>query len=297
VPIDYANITDISAIDPLIAYVPHNGVLYILMRMGLFGGIAFWSLLGAGIITGCRLVRSRNREVAVFGALLACALVGYALEGYNDQGFFMYRIAFVIGALLGLGEAARRLEAEGIVAETVPDVLVPARPRRATAPARRAPERKPRTAPVRLQGSARRVDRLTQRVALVLLPIAIGFFVWLVFAGAKADTSAPFPRTTPATARSTPRELPPKPMVARARPISLVLQDVRTDSWAEIRRGSADGPIAYDGVLRKGDRVELSGTRLWARFGGASDLEITVDGRRVPLQGTVETVFTGGGSR
>ena len=120
VPIHYmpGTITDISSIDPLILYVPHNGVLYILMRMGLFGGIAFWSLLGAGILTGCRLVRSRNREVAVFGALLACALVGYALEGYNDQGFFMYRIAFVIGALLGLGEAARRLDARGLVART-----------------------------------------------------------------------------------------------------------------------------------------------------------------------------------
>ena len=79
---------------------------------GAVRGIAFWSLLGAGILTGCRLVRSRNPEVAVFGTVLACVLVGYALEGYNDQGFFMYRIAFVVGTLLGLGEAARRIDAQ-----------------------------------------------------------------------------------------------------------------------------------------------------------------------------------------
>ena len=133
VPIDYiqGSITDISAIDPMIRFVPHNGVLYILMRMGLFGGIAFWSLLAAGIITGCRLVRSRHREVAVFGTVLACALVGYALEGYNDQGFFMYRIAFVVGTLLGLGEAARRLDARGLVAQPAAAGALPARPRTA----------------------------------------------------------------------------------------------------------------------------------------------------------------------
>ena len=190
VPIDYmqGSITDISSIDPMIRFVPHNGVLYILMRMGLFGGIAFWSLLGAGILTGCRLVRSRNPEVAVFGTVLACVLVGYALEGYNDQGFFMYRIAFVVGTLLGLGEAARRLDARGLVAEPATAAALPARPLTAPRAARPAPRRKLRPAPapalVRAHSSPRRFDRIAQRAALVLLPIAIGFFIWLVFAGA-----------------------------------------------------------------------------------------------------------------
>jgi RodZ C-terminal domain len=294
-PIDYAqgSITDISSIDPLIRYVPHNGVFYILMRMGLFGGIAFWSLLGVGILTGCRLVRSRNREVAVFGALLACGLVGYALEGYNDQGFFMYRIAFVIGTLLGLGEAARRLEARGDVLEAAP-AAVPARARVASAPARRAPKPRARPVPVRAQADARSFDRLAQRLAVVLLPIAIGFFVWLVFAGAKTDTSAPFP-VHPVQGRTTPRERPPTRAVVTPKSVSLVLEDVRTDSWVEIRQGSATGALVYSGVLRTGDRVALKGTRLWARFGGAGDLRVTANGRVVPLQGTIETVFTPGG--
>ncbi|MDQ6795011.1 MAG: hypothetical protein M3067_09390, partial [Chloroflexota bacterium] len=111
VPIDYAlPIADIKSIDPLISYVPHNGVLYVLMRLGLLGGIALWALLAAGIISGCRLARSADRELALVGALLVCALFGYALEGAIDQGFFFYRIAFVVGSLLGLAEAARRLE-------------------------------------------------------------------------------------------------------------------------------------------------------------------------------------------
>jgi len=115
VPIDYAlPIVNISTIDPLIAYIPHNGVLYVFMRMGVLGAVAFWSLLGAGIVGGCRLARCRDRELALIGALLVCGLLAYAVEGYNDQGFFFYRIAFVVGTLLGLGEAARRLCASTI---------------------------------------------------------------------------------------------------------------------------------------------------------------------------------------
>ena len=140
VPIDYRVLTtNISSIDPLIAYIPHNGVFYILMRMGLLGGIAFWSLLGVGIIGGCRLVRSHDREAALVGALVTCALVGYALEGYNDQGFFLYRVAFVIGSLLGLAEGARRLSERRVarpaavpvpVAVPIPVPALPAPPPR-----------------------------------------------------------------------------------------------------------------------------------------------------------------------
>jgi hypothetical protein len=110
VKIDYAlPIADISQLDPLIAYIPHNDVLDVLMRMGLLGGIAMWSLIGAGIISGSRLARSRDRELAVVGAVTAAAVVAYALMAGVDQGFFFYRIAFITGTMLGLAEAARRL--------------------------------------------------------------------------------------------------------------------------------------------------------------------------------------------
>jgi hypothetical protein len=112
VPIDYAlPIEDISDLDRFIAYVPHNGVLYVLMRMGILGGVAFWALLATGIVSACRLAHSADRELAVAGAFVACALVAYTMEGAIDQGFFFYRIAFAVGTLLGLTEAALRLDA------------------------------------------------------------------------------------------------------------------------------------------------------------------------------------------
>jgi hypothetical protein len=109
-PIDYAlPIVDIRDIDPYIAYIPHNGVWWIFLRLGVQGTVAFWALLGVGIITATRLARVGRGHLGVVGMLLACALPAYALLGYNDQGFFFYRVGFVMGALLGLAEAARRI--------------------------------------------------------------------------------------------------------------------------------------------------------------------------------------------
>lgn len=110
VKVDYAlPITDISSIDATIAYVPHNQVLDVLVTMGFLGGVAVWFLIGAGVISGSRLAMARDREVAVLGLVVACALVAYALIGAVDVGFFWYRVAFITGTLLGLAESARRL--------------------------------------------------------------------------------------------------------------------------------------------------------------------------------------------
>jgi hypothetical protein len=192
VPINYApgSILDLSSIDPLIAYVPHNGVLYIPMRIGLFGSVAFWSLLGIGIIGACRLARSRDREVALFGVLVSCALVGYALEGYNDQGFFWYRIAFVMGTLLGLAEAARVLDGRVTVSDTIETTTsgtAPKRPSRAatrSALPRHSVLRKPERAEPSKAEKVRveMVGWIARWGARLLLPIAIGFFIWLIVA-------------------------------------------------------------------------------------------------------------------
>jgi hypothetical protein len=108
--IDYVlPITDISDLDPLIAYIPHNGVLYVVMRMGILGAILFWTFIGVAIVAGCRLARSRDPDVALIGLVVPAACVAYALQGYNDQGFFFYRIAICLGVLLGLVESAARL--------------------------------------------------------------------------------------------------------------------------------------------------------------------------------------------
>jgi hypothetical protein len=110
IPIDYVSaITNISTIDPLIAYVPHNGVLWIWMRLGMQGEIAFWCLIAVSMVRACRLATSKDRRLALFGTLVASALVAYVIDGYEDTAFAEFRIAVAMGCLLGVMEAATRL--------------------------------------------------------------------------------------------------------------------------------------------------------------------------------------------
>jgi hypothetical protein len=102
----------VTAGDSGITYVPHNSVLYILMDMGFLGAAAFWAMLGAGIIAGCRLARCPDRLFAMVGAIVAAMVVAWALEGAVDMGFTFVRITMVMGCLLGLLEACRHMHAE-----------------------------------------------------------------------------------------------------------------------------------------------------------------------------------------
>jgi hypothetical protein len=115
IPIDYVvPIVDLSAITALIKYVPHDNVLYIWMRMGVEGMVAFWFLIGMALITACRVVRKVDRQAAMIAVLIAASIIGYLVEGKVDYGFFWFRMAIFIGVCLGL--------LEGIVAQanTVP---------------------------------------------------------------------------------------------------------------------------------------------------------------------------------
>jgi hypothetical protein len=317
VPIDYAlPIQDISSIDPLIKYIPHNGVLYILMRMGILGGIAFWSMLGLALVAACRLARSADREVAVIGALVSAMLVAYAFEGHTDQGFFYYRVAFVMGTLLGLMEAAARLRTTtaesarpvaAAVAAVAAPVAVPLPPR--VVVARPAP---PVAAPVRRRPKVRRLprarapetqaQRLARLVAAVLFPLGIAFLVWVVLAGGSHAAAVPRPAPRPVVTQTFPaRDLTDDRLaqgasrLARATaPEAVVVTGVDTGSWLQVRRGSADGPVLYEGVLADGQTLRFSSSSLWLRAGAAARLAVTVDGRPLPLDGTVETTIGGG---
>ena len=107
--IDYVlPITDISAIDPFITFLPHNSVLDMWMRMGAQGVAVFLFLVAAAVIRACRLVHSGDRELAAFGAFAVCAVVAYVVQGYTDMGFFWFRIALFVGTVLGAVEVAHR---------------------------------------------------------------------------------------------------------------------------------------------------------------------------------------------
>jgi hypothetical protein len=122
VPIDYAlPIANIRNIDPMIAYIPHDSVLYLWMRLGIAGEVAFLMMIAAAILRAVELARVGDKELALFGALTVCAVVAYLVQGYNDMGFSWFRIALCMGVLFGATEAAlriarrERVPAEGVL--------------------------------------------------------------------------------------------------------------------------------------------------------------------------------------
>lgn len=108
-PIDYAiPIVDLSSENSVISYIPHNGVFYVWMRMGLLGELALWSVIGTALLRACQLTRVATGETRLLGALAVCAIIAYVLMGYEDMGFFWFRIAFCVGGILGAVEARLR---------------------------------------------------------------------------------------------------------------------------------------------------------------------------------------------
>jgi hypothetical protein len=109
----------VVAQDASILYIPHNGILYVLMRLGILGGLAFWMMLASAIITSSRLALVRDREMAAIGAIAAAMAVGWAFMAAEDMGFVFDRVTLVMGCVLGLTEAARHISASGVRRERV----------------------------------------------------------------------------------------------------------------------------------------------------------------------------------
>ena len=107
--VNTVHLPNLSKGDAFILYIPHNQILYIWLRTGIPGALAFWFLIGAAVVSAGRLARVRDPEYSLFGALVVCALSAYLIEGWYDQGLTSFRVAILMGCLLGSVEAAHRL--------------------------------------------------------------------------------------------------------------------------------------------------------------------------------------------
>jgi hypothetical protein len=78
---------------------------------------------------------------------------------------------------------------------------------------------------------------------------------------------------------------------AKRVPVDLRIAAHGSGSWLEVRRGSATGAVLYSAILTDGSTLHFRAPRLWTRFGAASNLTITADGRPVQLHGTYDKLF------
>ncbi|MBJ7599620.1 MAG: hypothetical protein DLM67_17785 [Candidatus Nephthysia bennettiae] len=100
---------DASDLDPLINFIPHNNILYVWLRLGVAGMLAFWFMVGAAVVAACRLSRHPDTFLALFGVLALVAVISWLFEGWYDKGIVSFRVVFFVGCLLGSLGAALRL--------------------------------------------------------------------------------------------------------------------------------------------------------------------------------------------
>lgn len=100
---------DASSYDPLVFYIPHNSVLWVWVKMGVFGMFAFWWMAGVAVITAARVARRGEPDMALVATLGIAALAGYFFLGWVDVGLAAVRVAVVVGCMLGAVEAAARV--------------------------------------------------------------------------------------------------------------------------------------------------------------------------------------------
>jgi hypothetical protein len=101
---------DISTVYPLWNYIPHNTILWVGMRMGAVGLIAFWALVGMAILEAARSMRTRSdallRGVAAFAIAV---IVAELVVAWGDLQLENYRNMMFLGAILGIVDAMPRI--------------------------------------------------------------------------------------------------------------------------------------------------------------------------------------------
>jgi hypothetical protein len=90
--------------------IPHNSMLWIPMRMGVLGMVAFWGLIATAILEAFAILRRHQDPVARAIAVFAVgAIVAELLVGYGDLQLESYRNLVFIGVLLGVLARIRSL--------------------------------------------------------------------------------------------------------------------------------------------------------------------------------------------
>jgi hypothetical protein len=74
------------------------------------------------------------------------------------------------------------------------------------------------------------------------------------------------------------------------RPARVALVAARGRCWLSVRLGSETGTVLYEGTLEQGRAVRFVAKRLWVRLGAPWNLNATLNGKSLPLPGSVGNV-------
>lgn len=103
----------ILANDMYYAYIPHNNIYWVWMRLGIIGFCAFWYLIGSAIIKGSLIARNLQDRYLQLIAIYIIGIIGIEIVvAFSDYQLFNFRNIIYVGLLLGILMRLSALDAE-----------------------------------------------------------------------------------------------------------------------------------------------------------------------------------------
>jgi hypothetical protein len=87
---------------PFWRFEPHHNLHWVWLKTGVVGFIAFWVLVGSGLMRAAHLARGPDDStVIVFALLVLAGMIGMLVFSYVDLGLISPRLTIFFGTLLG----------------------------------------------------------------------------------------------------------------------------------------------------------------------------------------------------
>jgi O-antigen ligase len=100
---------------PFWRYEPHNQVLWVWLKTGMYGFVAFWALMGIALATAANAARRLSRSSSrTFAVLALSVIVGSLVFSYVDLGLVSGRVTVVLGSVLGVLGVIKRIDSEAV---------------------------------------------------------------------------------------------------------------------------------------------------------------------------------------
>lgn len=94
---------DLSTLDPVYNYIPHNTIYWVWMRLGPLGYLALWYLFGAIMVRGSILARRLQDPYLQLVAIYIVAMITMEIiVAYADYQLSFYRNVIYVGMLAGV---------------------------------------------------------------------------------------------------------------------------------------------------------------------------------------------------
>jgi len=94
---------DLSSLDPVYNYIPHNTIYWVWMRLGPIGFLALWYLFGAIIVRGSIIARQlKDNYLQLIAIYIVAMFVMEIIVAYADYQLSFYRNVIYVGILAGV---------------------------------------------------------------------------------------------------------------------------------------------------------------------------------------------------